>query len=69
MTSINVTYKDGTTDEFTSNKFVFANDDDDNWFTINENVNDNDSDDYDEDEDVLVAEINRSEIRKIHYGQ
>lgn len=65
---ITITYTDGTTDEFKTSKYVFTEDDDENWVVIKENSRDPDTDDeYDSDEDVVIAEVRRDQIRKIQY--
>lgn len=63
---ITITYIDGSTDEFKSTKFVFTEDNDE-WLNIKENTNDPDGDDYDDSDDILIAEIQRSQIRKLQY--
>lgn len=65
---ITITYIDGTTDEFKTTKYVFTENDDDDWVIVKENSRDPDNDDeYDADEDVVIAEIRKDQVRKIQY--
>ena len=65
---IQITYTDGTVDEFKSSKHIAADtENNDNWVIITENENSEDDDDYDSDNDVTIAEVRKDQIRKIQY--
>ena len=66
---INITYIDGTVDEFKSEKILTISSENsrDEFLDIIENSHEEDDDDYDSDNDITIAEIRISEIRKIQY--
>jgi hypothetical protein len=65
---IQITYIDGSIDEFKSSSYIFTDfEESDDWVNIKENPKNTDDDEYNDDDDKTIAEIQRNQIRKIQY--